>query len=67
MMMIFVATVHLLTVDGQLQDKILAYYAGYDKKELQPVVNLMIDYLARPVIHEAFFKKYACKRFLKGK
>ena len=27
----------------------------------------MIDYLARPVIHEAFFKKYASKKFLKGK
>jgi G2/mitotic-specific cyclin 1/2 len=27
----------------------------------------MIDYMARPVIHEAFFKKYASKRFLKGK
>ncbi len=27
---------------------------------------LMIDYMARPVIHEAFFKKYAGKKFLKG-
>lgn len=27
----------------------------------------MVDYLARPVIHEAFFKKYASKKFLKGK
>lgn len=27
----------------------------------------MVDYLARPVTHEAFFKKYASKRFLKGK
>lgn len=26
----------------------------------------MVDYLARPVIHEAFFKKYASKKFLKG-
>jgi hypothetical protein len=26
----------------------------------------MVDYLARPVVHEAFFKKYASKRFLKG-
>ncbi|KAG5943729.1 hypothetical protein E4U59_000097 [Claviceps monticola] len=55
-----------LMLDRGPWDKILAYYAGYDKKELQPVVNLMIDYLARPVIHEAFFKKYACKRFLKA-
>lgn len=26
----------------------------------------MVDYMARPVIHEAFFKKYAGKKFLKG-
>ena len=26
----------------------------------------MIDYLRRPVTHEAFFKKYASKKFLKG-
>ena len=28
--------------------------------------KLMIDYLAKPVAHEAFFKKYASKKFLKG-
>ena len=28
----------------------------------------MVDYLARPdITHEAFFKKYASKKFLKGK
>lgn len=27
----------------------------------------MIDYLARPSTHEAFFKKYASKKYLKGK
>ena len=26
----------------------------------------MIDYLSGPVVHEAFFKKYASKKFLKG-
>lgn len=26
----------------------------------------MVDYLHRPVSHEAFFKKYASKKFLKG-
>ena len=26
----------------------------------------MVDYLAQPVVHEAFFKKYASKKFLKG-
>ena len=27
----------------------------------------MVDYLHSPVTHEAFFKKYASKKFLKGK
>jgi G2/mitotic-specific cyclin 1/2 len=27
----------------------------------------MVDYLIAPVAHEALFKKYASKKFLKGK
>lgn len=30
-------------------------------------MKLLIDYIRRPVAHEAFFKKYASKKFLKGK
>lgn len=48
------------------QDVTLAHYAGYTEEEIEPVFKLMIDYLARPVSHEAFFKKYASKKFLKG-
>lgn len=44
----------------------MSHYAGYNEEEIEPVVHLMVDYLARPVIHEAFFKKYASKKFLKG-
>jgi G2/mitotic-specific cyclin 1/2 len=47
-------------------DETLEYYAGYSEEEIQPVVALMVDYMARPVIHEAFFKKYASKKFLKA-
>lgn len=47
-------------------DETLSYYAGYTEEEILPVFNLMVDYLARPVVHEAFFKKYASKKFLKG-
>ncbi|KEY67492.1 hypothetical protein S7711_02412 [Stachybotrys chartarum IBT 7711] len=43
-----------------------AHYAGYTEDEVEPVVQLMVDYIARPLIHEAFFKKYACKKFLKA-
>ncbi|GAB1311220.1 G2/mitotic-specific cyclin [Madurella fahalii] len=47
-------------------DETLEYYAGYSEEEIKPVFLLMVDYLARPVIHEAFFKKYASKKFLKA-
>jgi len=44
----------------------LAHYSGYTEEEIQPVFKMMVDYLRRPVNHEAFFKKYASKKFLKG-
>lgn len=44
----------------------MTHYSGYDEEEIDPVFKLMVDYLARPVAHEAFFKKYASKKFLKG-
>lgn len=47
-------------------DATIAHYAGYTETEIDPVFRLMIDYLHRPVSHEAFFKKYASKKFLKG-
>ena len=49
-----------------VQDATLTHYSGYSEEEIQPVFKLMIDYLRRPVNHEAFFKKYASKKFLKG-
>lgn len=56
-----------LMLDRGEWDQTIAYYAGYTEEEVEPVVQLMVDYLARPIIHEAFFKKYASKKFLKGK
>lgn len=47
-------------------DATIAHYAGYDEAAIEPVFLLMVDYLARPVTHEAFFKKYASKKFLKA-
>ncbi|KAI3332477.1 A/B/D/E cyclin [Xylariaceae sp. AK1471] len=47
-------------------DETIAYYSGYTEEEIEPVFELMVDYLARPVIHEAFYKKYASKKFLKA-
>jgi Cyclin, C-terminal domain len=43
------------------------HYSGYSAAEIRPVVRLMIDYLARrEVLHEAFFKKYAAKKYMKA-
>ncbi|CAG8950537.1 hypothetical protein HYFRA_00002744 [Hymenoscyphus fraxineus] len=47
-------------------DATLTHYSGYDEEAIEPVFKLMVDYLARPVVHEAFFKKYASKKFLKA-
>ncbi|KAI9782065.1 MAG: G2/mitotic-specific cyclin [Peltula sp. TS41687] len=47
-------------------DATLEFYSGYTEEEIEPISKLMIDYLARPVQHEALFKKYASKKFLKA-
>ncbi|KAK5159622.1 hypothetical protein LTR04_004997 [Oleoguttula sp. CCFEE 6159] len=47
-------------------DATLAVYAGYTEQEIQPILKLMIDYLHGPVQHDAFFRKYASKKFLKA-
>jgi hypothetical protein len=55
-----------LMLDRGEWDATLSYYAGYTEDEVEPVVHLMVDYLARPVAHEAFDKKYAAKKFLRA-
>ncbi|KAJ1656213.1 G2/mitotic-specific cyclin [Dispira simplex] len=47
-------------------DANLDHYSGYTEVELQPCVQLMVDFIARPVKHESFFKKYASKKFMKA-
>ncbi|KAK4694212.1 G2/mitotic-specific cyclin 2, partial [Lecanoromycetidae sp. Uapishka_2] len=51
---------------ASIQDATLTHYSGYTEEDIQPVFKLMVDYLHKPVVHEAFFKKYASKKFLKG-
>jgi G2/mitotic-specific cyclin 1/2 len=55
-----------LAMDRGEWDATLTKYAGYTEQELKPVFKLMVEYLASPVQHEAFFRKYASKKFLKG-
>ena len=51
-----------------LQDATLAKFSGYTEAQVQPVVALMVDYLLEETMtHEALFKKYASKKFWKGK
>lgn len=56
-----------LALDRGEWDATLSKYAGYTEQEIQPVFKLMVDYLHAPVQHDAFFRKYASKKFLKGK
>jgi hypothetical protein len=56
-----------LALDRGEWDATLAVYAGYTEREIMPVFKLMVDYLSGPVTHDAFFRKYASKKFLKGK
>ncbi|KAJ4353290.1 G2/mitotic-specific cyclin [Didymosphaeria variabile] len=55
-----------MVLDRGAWDATLSHYAGYTDDEIQPVLELMIDYLSGPVLHEAFFKKYASKKFMKA-
>lgn len=47
-------------------DLTLTKFAGYTEDEILPVFDVMVDFLQAPVAHEALFKKYASKKFLKG-
>jgi len=47
-------------------DVTLTKFAGYTEEEILPVFEIMVDFLQAPVAHEALFKKYASKKFMKG-
>ncbi|KAK3056189.1 G2/mitotic-specific cyclin [Extremus antarcticus] len=55
-----------LAMDRGEWDATLSKYAGYTEQQIQPVFKLMVEYLAGPVLHDAFFRKYASKKFLKA-
>ncbi|KAG4305314.1 hypothetical protein PORY_001484 [Pneumocystis oryctolagi] len=45
----------------------LIHYSGYKESDLIPCSKMMLDYLSRSAVkHEAFFKKYASKKFMKA-
>ena len=49
-----------------VQDALLVHYSGYTEEDIRPTVNAMIEHLLAPTVHQAFYRKYAGKRFLKG-
>ena len=58
-------SINILIADNS-QSATLTAYAGYNEDQIQPVFLLMMEYLTQPVAHEAFFRKYASKKFMKG-
>ncbi|KAI7858163.1 cyclin-like protein [Circinella umbellata] len=40
--------------------------AGYKTAEIRPVVHLMLDYVSKPIVHDAFFRKWACKKMMRA-
>ncbi|KAG9307334.1 hypothetical protein G9A89_017162 [Geosiphon pyriformis] len=44
----------------------LVHYSNYTEEELRPCVELIIDYLRKPMKYDALYKKYATKRFMKA-
>jgi len=55
---------HMLDRGGW--DANLIHYSGYSEGQIIGCVRLMLDYLTKPVRHEAFYKKYASKKFIKA-
>lgn len=51
---------------GNWNGTLIHYSGGYKKEDLKEVIELILDYLVQPVIHEEFFKKYASKKFMKA-
>lgn len=55
-----------LILDRGPWDVTLTKFSGYTEEQIAPVFDIMVDFLQAPVAHEALFKKYASKKFLKG-
>ncbi|CCE82207.1 Piso0_001920 [Millerozyma farinosa CBS 7064] len=45
---------------------LIHYSGGYKVHEMKPIIELITQYLAAPVEHDEFFKKYATRKFMKA-
>jgi G2/mitotic-specific cyclin 1/2 len=44
----------------------LIHYSGYSEEQLAACANLMIDFLSHPTQHDAVYRKYSGKKFMKA-
>ncbi|KAI8369298.1 cyclin-like protein [Radiomyces spectabilis] len=56
---------HMLTKKDWSDQELQKTY-DYAEGEVKTIVNFMLDYLAQPVQHDAFFKKWSSRRFMKA-
>ncbi|TPX37243.1 hypothetical protein SmJEL517_g01106 [Synchytrium microbalum] len=47
-------------------DANLVHYSGYTVEQLDPCVTLMLDFLGTPTAHDAVYRKYSGKKFMRA-
>ena len=60
--MSFIICYYLLRIQ---QTPNLAHHSLYDKSQLVPTANIMLNYILKPTKHESFYQKYADKKYFK--
>jgi G2/mitotic-specific cyclin 1/2 len=44
----------------------LVHYSNYTEKDIVPCLELMLDFLCKPVKYEGLHKKYSSKKFMRA-
>ena len=60
--MSFIMCYYLLCIQ---QTPNLVHHSSYDKSQLVPTANIMLNYVLKPTKHESFYQKYADKKYFK--
>lgn len=56
----------ILNTDEKWDDNAIFYSGGYLEEDLEPLMAVMVDYLAGPIYHPDLFKKFSSRKFLKA-
>lgn len=56
----------ILKKDPVWNGNLIHYSGGYRVEDMRECVELMVVYLASPIEHDEFFKKYAARKFMKA-